>query len=162
MKKFLQNLALLLATGLGLGLSPVAPGTFGSLWGPALYLAGHPASPTLWFGAGALLILTAIVTSECAERVWGKKDDQRIVIDEVAGMWVTYSAAYLVAPYPAWLIFNTILGFVLFRFFDIVKWYPARLAQNKIAGGLGVVADDLVAGVQAGLVLWVIATLMLS
>ena len=137
---------LALATGAGSGYAPVAPGTFGSLVGVALW--------ALWRALGgvsqggyalgcALLAAVGVWAAGRAEVIFGRHDDGRITIDEVAGMLL--SLAWLPArPEVAGL------GFVLFRVFDIWKPFPARRAE-RLPGGLGVVADDLVAGVYANL-----------
>ena len=88
----------------------------------------------------------AIYLADEAEKLFQVKDASPIVIDEVAGMLVTF---FLVTPTPA----HIVVGFLLFRFFDVVKIFPANWCQNRLPGGLGVVADDLAAGVYANLVL---------
>lgn len=131
-----------ISTGLGLGYSPLLPGTLGSLWGVLFYSLWGNHSKPLWIALTILVSLWAIWVADRAEDLFGEKDCQKIVIDEVAGQMVTY--CFL--PPHLWLA-----GFVAFRFFDMTKLFPANVAQNRLAGGLGVVADDLVAGVQAGL-----------
>ena len=140
----------LVATALGAGLLPVAPGTWGTIvavpiaWG--LGLAGPIAY--------ALVTLAIIaVGSWAADRyceATGRHDNQQIVVDEVAGYLVTL---WPVAKAPVELA----LGFVLFRLFDIVKPPPVRQIDRHVKGGFGVVADDLGAGVYAALVLWLLA-----
>lgn len=144
--KFKNQFAKFWATGWGLGLLPKAPGTFGSLWGPVLFYVFRFQTQSFWLGFAPLVIALSIWAAHVAEKAWQKKDDQRIVIDEVAGMWVTYCFVRFTPE-------DLILGFLFFRFFDVLKLFPARLAQDRLKGGLGVVADDLVAGVQAGLLL---------
>ena len=145
MRKFI----LFAATGAGSGYSPVAPGTAGSvvgvlLWAPLALL--QPAGYAL-----ALLGVTALAIWSAgeAERIFGRHDDQRITIDEVAGVLV--ALAFLPArPEVA------VTGFVLFRIFDIWKPPPARRFE-ALPGGTGVVADDLVAGLYAngvGQLIW--------
>jgi phosphatidylglycerophosphatase A len=87
--------------------------------------------------------------SDEAERLFGRTDAQCIVIDEIAGLQWTL---FLVSP----TVPHMALGFVLFRLFDIVKPFPARLFQDRLPGGLGVVADDLAAGVYGNLALQVL------
>ena len=94
-----------------------------------------------------LLSLVGTWAASQAEKLSGTKDPSKVVIDEVAGQFI----ALLTVPFlvdPAW--WAMILAFVLFRFFDIVKPYPARRLEN-LKGGLGVMADDLIAGVYAAL-----------
>jgi phosphatidylglycerophosphatase A len=142
----LHHIKLLLATNLGLGCSRRAPGTFGTLAGiPAFYLiAPGPA----W---GAILIwgtvlLLALWSCAYAGRHFGVVDDGRIVIDELIG----YLTAVMFLPF-SWS--TAIIAFVLFRFFDIFKIFPASWFDTRMKNAFGVVLDDVVAGIYAGLVL---------
>jgi phosphatidylglycerophosphatase A len=135
-----DRVALGCATVLGTGYAPLAPGTAGSavalgiLW---LVPFSRPAI-VAWF---AVVTLAGTLAAHRAERVLGGKDPGAIVIDEVAGM----TLSVLVLPRtPAVLL----TAFVLFRVFDVVKPYPARASQ-RLAGGMGVMVDDLVAGLYA-------------
>lgn len=136
----------LLATGFGSGLSPLAPGTAGTLAGIPLYWVFSVfAWPVRLITILAFTCLAWYVSDE-AERSYGKKDAPCIVIDEMAGLqWALFG----IDPTALHLA----LGFALFRLFDIVKPFPARRFQDRLAGGLGVVADDLAAGVYANLAL---------
>ncbi len=142
----LRHPAALLATWFGVGLIPIAPGTWGSL--AALPLAW--AIRSLW-GATGLAIALAIVfftgwwAAAAVIKTSGIKDPGFLVIDEVAGQWLVL----LAAPRDplAWL-----LAFLLFRVFDIWKPWPVRWADRDITGGLGVMLDDLLAAVYAALV----------
>ncbi|HKO43713.1 MAG TPA: phosphatidylglycerophosphatase A [Pyrinomonadaceae bacterium] len=161
-------LALAIAT-CGVGYLPLAPGTWGSLVGIGVYFVIRGTAMKLFFDWGlstnsnlfqvyygvlAVEIVLAIVLSlvgtwaaSQAERFSKTKDPGIVVIDEVAGQYI----ALLPLPFlfdPAW--WTIIVAFVLFRFFDIVKPYPARRLED-IKGGLGIMADDLVAGVYAGI-----------
>ena len=136
----LDRVAVAIATIGGVGWAPVAPGTVAS----ALTVV------VLWlvpFSRLALVVFFIAVTligawaAEQAERTLGRKDPGAIVIDEVAGMTLAVLALPLTVPVLA-------LAFVLFRVFDIVKLAPARQAQ-ALPGGLGVMVDDLVAGLYA-------------
>jgi phosphatidylglycerophosphatase A len=142
--------AALLATWFGAGLLPWAPGTWGSL----------AALPFAWaiatlFGQPALLIAAAIVfcvgwwAAEQVGRASGVADQGSIVIDEVVGQWLTLT---VVPPSAA----AYVLGFLLFRLFDITKPWPASAAERTISGGLGVMADDIVAGIYAALLLYAV------
>ncbi|HPD56576.1 MAG TPA: phosphatidylglycerophosphatase A [Smithellaceae bacterium] len=134
-----------LATGFGAGLSPVLPGTAGTLVGVLLCLAFLPLHWVFRFLFVAVLAGVAVYVSGRAEEVYGKKDDQRIVIDEIAG--------FLLAMLPVAINFlNLLLAFVLFRAFDILKPFPLRDFQ-KFPGGWGVVADDIGAGIYTAAVL---------
>jgi len=136
-----------LATGFGLGYLPKAPGTYGSLLG----LFGVwclQSQPSLRYFVLVLMIsLLAIGVSHRAEQLFGRHDASEIVIDEVAGQMVTFVLIPVTGP-------TLLAGFLLFRFFDIVKVPPIRQSQ-KLPGGWGVVVDDLLAGVLANLVLQV-------
>lgn len=134
------------ATGLGSGLSPLAPGTAGTLVGVPVYLLFARFSWPLYLLSVAAFSLLAVYVSREAERIYREKDPPRIVIDEIAGLLVTL---FLVEP-TLWRIF---WGFVLFRVFDIIKPFPIRLCERTFPGGYGVVADDIVAGVYANIVL---------
>ena len=136
----------ILATGFGSGLAPLAPGTAGTLVGIPLYLVF---SVLPWpIGLITVLAFTCLAwyVSDEAEKLFGRKDAQCIVIDEIAGLQWTLFLVEPTVPHIA-------LGFVLFRLFDIVKPFPARFFQEKLPGGCGVVADDLAAGVYGNLVL---------
>lgn len=143
----MSPLTKLCATGLYTGFSPVAPGTAGSLL--ALAAAFVLPRPGLlgWSVALAVLIPLGIVTASRAERVYGH-DASQINIDEVAGMLVALSG---VPKTPA--AFGA--AFVLFRLFDVVKPYPVNELQ-RLPGGWGVMADDLMAGLYTCLGLHVV------
>jgi phosphatidylglycerophosphatase A len=140
------RLAVIFASGLGVGYLPPAPGTLGTLWGVLLfYLARHLSFS--WFLAGTFLFfLFSVGVAHAAEKKLGGHDSSIIVIDEVAGYLV--AVAGLSFSWPM-----ALAGFVLFRFFDIVKPFPIRWADRRIPGGLGVVLDDILAGVFANLLL---------
>ena len=137
---------LILATGFGVGYSPVAPGTLGTLVAiPIYYFLSENPSPLYEITLIGFFFLSVWI-SENAEAFFGKKDDPRIVIDEVMGFLITM----------LWLpktIFFIILGFFLFRFFDIVKPFPIRHLERQLKGGFGVVLDDVMAGIYANVVL---------
>jgi phosphatidylglycerophosphatase A len=134
---------LAIATGAGSGYAPIASGTVGSVVGLALWLALTGLSP-LGYALAALGVAgVGIWAAGRASEIFRRHDDGRITIDEVAGM--LFSLAWLPArPEVA------ALAFVLFRIFDIWKPFPAAAAE-RLPGGLGVMADDLVAGVYANL-----------
>jgi len=140
------RLALLLATNGGLGHAPVASGTFGTLAGiPAFWLFSH-LNGSLFTLAWLVLLVIAVRVSDQAGRHYGVVDDGRIVIDELVGYLVT------VAMLPfSWT--TAILGFFFFRLFDIAKLPPASWYDREMKNGLGVVLDDVAAGVYAALAL---------
>ena len=138
-----------LATVGGVGRAPVAPGTFGSLVALPLLplLAALRAASLAGYAAAVLgIVAVAVWSAGRAERLLGGHDHSHIVIDEVAGM-VT-AGAFLPGTRPAVAV---AVAFVLFRMCDIQKPFPANLIDRRVEGGLGVVGDDLVAGVYAGL-----------
>ncbi len=131
---------LILATGFGVGYSPVAPGTLGTLVAiPIYYFLSNISSPIYEVTLIGFFFLSVWI-SENAEIDFGKKDDQRIVIDEIMGFLITM----LWVPKTAVLI---VIGFLLFRFFDILKPFPIRRLEKKLKGGYGVVLDDVMAGI---------------
>ncbi|NQU44583.1 phosphatidylglycerophosphatase A [bacterium] len=144
----MRFLVLAFATGFGTGYSPVVSGTVGTLVGVVLFWFLHPGGWPAYLFACIILTWMAILVSTAAEGIYGRKDDGRIVIDEVVG----YLFTMLWAPrtWPAIAI-----GFVLFRFFDIFKFPPARGLQG-LRGGKGIVIDDLAAGLYSCIVLHVI------
>lgn len=137
-----SNTIKILATGFGAGLSPVAPGTAGTLVGVIICLLCYPlAWPLRLFFVVAITALSIYVAGQ-AEILFGKTDDQRIVIDEIAGFQVTMLSVAVTG-------LHLCIAFVLFRIFDIWKPFPLGRLQN-FPGGWGVVADDLGAGIYAG------------
>ena len=145
MKRFI----LFLATGFGVGYSPIAPGTLGTLVAIPIYyfLSGIP-FPLYEITLVGFFFLSVWV-SENAERFFGKKDDQRIVIDEIIGFLITMLWVPKTVPF-------VIIGFFLFRFFDILKPFPIRRLEKGLKGGYGVVLDDVLAGIYANIILHVI------
>ena len=140
-----------LATGLGVGLAPLAPGTFGSALAIPIFVLLSQSFWGLVLVWGVLMAAGTWAASD-AERAFGRRDDGRIVIDEVAGQLIAFAPLYtLPAPSRASLL-ALVTGFVAFRGFDIAKPGPVRWAERRFAGGLGVMADDVVAGVLAALV----------
>src|SRR4030043_1332391 len=142
----MKHLILLLATGFGVGYSPLAPGTLGTLIAIPIYYFLSEIPPPLYEITLIGFFFLSVWISENAERLFGKKDDQRIVIDEVIGFLITMLWV------PKTICF-TIIGFFLFRFFDILKPFPIRRLEKRLKGGFGVVLDDVMAGVYANIVL---------
>jgi phosphatidylglycerophosphatase A len=133
------------------GYAPVAPGTFGTLGAIPLYLALSRLSVEAYVGFLAAFCAIAMVAAERAGRYWGVADASPIVIDEVAGYLLTL--AFVPFSWQA-----TLAAFVLFRIFDVLKPWPAS-ALDRVKNGLGVVADDLAAGVWAWATLLVLRLL---
>jgi phosphatidylglycerophosphatase A len=131
-----------LATGFGAGLSPFAPGTAGSLVGVLFYIA-MAKLPLPFYLLGVLALAVAGVwICERAGRTLGVADHPAIVWDEIVGLLITMAATG-----PSWL--GVAMGFALFRAFDILKPWPVGLIDRRVAGGLGVMLDDVMAGFYA-------------
>lgn len=143
---------LLLATGLGTGRSPYAPGTVGSLLGPLLIRGcqqtGLPSVALLMFAI--VFVLIGIPICGRASKVLGVEDPGAVVYDEVAAFWVVYLPQILKAEPIG--VTHAVLGFLLFRVFDITKPWPVRRLEH-LPGGLGIMADDLAAGALAAVCL---------
>ena len=131
-----------LASGFGSGLAPIAPGTFGTLAGVPICLLCLPLPWLLRLLVVLALMALAVYVSGRAEEIYSKKDDQRIVIDEIIGFQVTMLPVTIT-------ILHLCAGFVLFRIFDILKPFPLNNLQ-RLPGGWGVVLDDVGAGIYAG------------
>jgi phosphatidylglycerophosphatase A len=160
-------LSLFFATAGGAGYLPAVPGTWGSIVGVLLYWIVYTILFPDWFPGGfptrshfirqvciegLIALLVAIVgvwVSSRVARFAGKKDPQIVVIDEVSGQFITYLLA--LAPLN-WKYL--LLGFILFRGFDVWKPFPARQAE-ALPGGWGIMADDWVAGIYAAMGLWI-------
>lgn len=144
--KIQKNITVLAGTFFYLGKSPFAPGTFGTAGGVALLilLQGFLGNSLILLFT-LLLIPVAVYISDRMIEILGEDDPGEIVIDEVCGFLVTM----LFIPEGTW---NLVLGFVLFRVFDILKPYPVRKLDN-LRGGHGVVLDDVAAGIYANIVL---------
>jgi len=147
--------ARLIATWFGCGYSPFAPGTAGSLAALAIawLLVHYAAWRPLWF-LPLVLVLTfpAIWAADVVSRESHQKDPQFVVVDEVLGQWLALAGAHQLTL-PSW-----VAAFLLFRLFDIWKPFPVRRLE-RLAGGLGIVSDDLMAGVYAAILLLVFANL---
>jgi len=142
-----------IATGFYTGYLPKAPGTWGSLVGLPLHFLFTKLTPGGHGIAVAVLIVIAVLTAGSVEKIVNKKDPGIVVIDEVAGMVIT-----MIGAPPTAIAYVT--GFLLFRFFDIVKPFPANWLDRHINGGLGIVADDLAAGIYAMLCLQLFVRVM--
>jgi phosphatidylglycerophosphatase A len=153
-QQVLQSPVLLLAFGFGSGLSPKAPGTVGTLAAIPLYLL-FAKLPLVGYASVVLLsfMLGCWLCGEAARRL-GVHDFGGIVWDEFVGYWLTMLAA------PAGWLWIAV-GFVLFRIFDIWKPWPIRLADKQVHGGLGIMLDDVLAGLYAWLGLQALAYFVL-
>ncbi len=132
---------LFLAGGCGLGALPGAPGTWGSLGALPLWLLSSVLDPGCYLLLVLLLALVAIRVAGRAGEIFGVEDSPVIVIDEIAGLFLAFTG---IAPGFG----SALAGFLLFRFFDVVKPFPVDWCDENLSGGFGVVVDDLVAGVM--------------
>jgi phosphatidylglycerophosphatase A len=145
-----NRVALLIATTGGAGYMPVAPGTAGAAVGVVLYPLLTGLGPWLYALTLLALLSVGVWAADEAERVFGRKDDGRIVIDEVVGQLLALAPLLWLGVGTGWPWLVT--GFVAFRCFDIWKPGPARWAERRFDGGAGVMMDDVVAGALAALV----------
>ena len=135
-----------LALGMGSGLSRYAPGTAGTLVAVPFGLLLKQLPPSLFWIALVGLFLVGIPICGMAARMIGRDDPGSIVWDEMVGFWLT--VAVLPVTWAWWLA-----AFVVFRFFDILKPWPIRVLEKHVAGGLGIMLDDVLAGAYAMLIL---------
>lgn len=149
----LSNPIQFLALGFGSGLAPKAPGTFGTLAAIPLYLLMSGLSPQVY---GLITLFLAIVgiyiCGYCAKAV-KVHDHPAIVWDEIVGYLITM----FMMPVS---LTNIVLGFLLFRVFDILKPWPISILDKKVKGGFGIMIDDVVAGFMALLCLWAFNTFL--
>jgi len=144
----LRNPGVLLATWFGSGLLPKAPGTWGSLAAlPFAWLIAANAGPFGLAAATVLVFVVGVWASNVYVRHAGGDDPGPVVIDEVAGQWMTLAAIPVDLRYY-------LVGFVLFRLADIFKPWPASWADRSVKGGLGIMLDDVLAAVYSGGVLY--------
>ena len=170
--KHKPRISFAIATALGLGYLPKAPGTFGSLGGVALSVgmawlfsrktlqyANMERSVNFWtvgltpayieYVIVLLIAFLGLFVADRAAKYAGKKDPQFVVIDEVSGQMIAYFSPFTLLNWKSFL-----LGFILFRVFDIWKPFPARQAES-LPGGFGIMADDWIAGIYAAIGLWI-------
>jgi phosphatidylglycerophosphatase A len=141
----MKRLAVAIATTGGAGYFPFAPGTVGSAVGVVIYLLTCRWSPAAQIGLLVGITVVGIWASDVAARYFDKEDPGYVVIDEVAGQLMT-----LLLLNVGWG--GAAVGFVLFRIFDIIKPWPARRFED-LPGGLGIMADDLMAGAYGWMVM---------
>jgi len=138
----MRRFVILFATWGGTGYSPVASGTVGTMAAIPFYLLLARLPLFLYLLTLVPFFFFACWVSGLAEEIFGEKDSGKIVIDEVVGYLVTMAGVPLTVQ-------GVVLGFFLFRFFDIVKVEPARYFDRHLKNGYGVVLDDVAAGVYA-------------
>ncbi len=148
----------LTATAFGAGYSPFAPGTAGAIVGCAALwlfekynLISTTTTPLLFVGLILITTVLGIIATDKLEEEWGK-DPSKVVIDEVIGVWITM----MFVPFS---FFNILLAFGLFRYFDIAKPLGIRKLET-LKGGVGVMADDMLAGIYANITLQIILALL--
>jgi phosphatidylglycerophosphatase A len=142
---FADRIALVIATGAGAGFAPVAPGTAGAAEGVLAYLAMERLRLAAYYPHAIIFLFIAGVWAAHRAEIRWERDSQRIVIDEIVGQMITFGLAPGQRQGSALYI---IVGFVLFRLFDIVKPFPLRRLE-ELKGGFGVVMDDVGAGLYA-------------
>jgi len=143
-----------IACGLGSGLAPVAQGTFGSLAAILPWLLLREVSLPLNLLVIVLGFALGVWACGMAGRALGVDDHRALVWDEFVGLWIALLPALLA---PWWAV---VIGFALFRLFDVWKPWPIRVLDRRLKGGLGVMVDDVVAGVFAAVVLGVVRHLL--
>lgn len=137
----------LFATWFGLGLIPLAPGTFGTLGAiPLFYLLATQLDAMAYLAATVVFSALTILVAHIYELQSPGHDEPQFVMDEVAGFLVTMA---LVPATPMAMV----VGFLVFRALDIVKPFPISYIDRKVQGGVGTVADDLVAGILGNVVM---------
>ena len=141
-----RQVILLLGQGFGLGRIPFAPGTFGTLPGLLLAWFCWQTPNGIFLAVTAVVLLTAIWIAGRSAQMLGVADDPRIVIDEIAGVLV----AFVLVP-PSGLAL--VIGFCVFRLLDIVKPPPISTVDRRVKGGVGIVLDDVLAGIGTNLIL---------
>lgn len=144
----IQKISDIIATVFGIGYTAYAPGTMGSLFGVLIYMFLKEASLSIYLLIVSCLFVVGTIASEIVESVYNIKDPSFVIIDEVVGMLVTLSFV----NYSFWAVW---LGFLFFRIIDISKIPPLNLLE-RIGGGLGIMLDDLVGGLMAGILLYII------
>lgn len=144
----MKKLILLLATVGGAGKAPVAPGSVGTLAGMVIVYLVHPLPYHIYTITTLVFCLIAVWVASAAATITQRKDPQEVVIDEVAGLLVTMA-------FHPWSWMTVIVGYVAFRVFDTWKPFPCRRFE-KFPSGWGIVLDDVMAGVYANIVLWIV------
>ena len=150
--KFRNAAVLFLATGFYIGNIPIAPGTFGTILGLPLGFVLAGLKLPLAIVCIMLFIVIAVWIANDAEKILQKKDPGCIVIDEITGMAVTLVGL----PFN---LTTALIGFIIFRILDISKPFPIRALDKRVAGGVGIVIDDVAAGIFANLLLRLIMSI---
>ena len=127
------------------GYLPIAPGTWGTLAGLAFFMCFR-LSFQLYLSATVFCIIVGMIASGIAEQMIGEQDSSHIIIDEFTGFLISVIALPQTPGY-------VIAAFLLFRFFDILKPVPIRTVERLLPGGIGIMSDDIIAGIFTNLVL---------
>lgn len=142
-----------IAFGFGSGLSPVAPGTMGTLAAIPLYLALSKLALPLYLAVVVVFYILGVYVCDRVSRDLGENDYSGIVWDEIVGYLLTMAFA------PMSMI-SVVLGFILFRVFDIIKPPPIRQIEARVGGGQGVMLDDVLAAIPSGIILLILSLLI--
>jgi len=145
-RQIMTDPVLFLAFGFGSGLARKAPGTLGTLAAVPVYWLFSQAGTTIYSVLTLVVVISGVWICDQAAKKLGEHDFGGIVWDEIAGLLITMA----LVPF-SWQAL--VAGFLLFRLFDIVKPWPIRWADRRVQGGFGIMLDDVLAGVIAGLLL---------
>ena len=158
-RNFLDNISILFATFFYVGYFPYGPGTAGTFAAMILYFIFlHNLNFLYYIILCIVLFFAGVFFSSRAEKIIGKKDPSEVVIDEVAGYLITMLGA-LGAPFS---IPYVLIGFLLFRIFDIIKPFPVGFADKHIGGGIGIMLDDIIAAVISAVLLRLIIVIIVG
>jgi phosphatidylglycerophosphatase A len=150
---FSGKIIFILASWFGSGVLPFAPGTWGSLISLPFAFGAYSFGFIYSCFSLALIIILSFLISEAAMKIFHNEDPPQVVIDETAGIFITLFLIPL-----SWI--SIIGGFILFRVFDILKPFPAGLIDRRFGGGVGIVLDDVVAGIYANICLRIVLFLI--
>jgi phosphatidylglycerophosphatase A len=145
----MHTLIMLIATGFYSGYLPKAPGTWGSLVGVLLVFLLHALSLQIYLSVVAGLFIVGSFVAGEAEKILDNRDPGVVVIDEIVGMLITMIAVPITP-------LTMVLGFILFRVFDIAKPFPVNFFDQHFHGGLGIMLDDVVAGIYSLIIMQLI------
>ena len=150
----MHTLIIIIATGFYSGYLPKAPGTWGSLVGLVLFFLLHSLNLEMYLAVVAGIFFVGTFAAGEAEKIMDRQDPGLVVIDEIVGILVTMIAV------PATPL-TMVLGFILFRIFDIFKPFPVGLVDQRFHGGLGIMLDDIVAGIYSLIILQLLVRFIL-
>ena len=158
-KNFIDSISIFFATFFYVGYFPYGPGTAGTFVSMVLYfLFFHYLTFSGYIILCIVLFFAGIFFSSRAEKIIGKKDPSEVVIDEVEGYLITMLGAFW-APFS---ILYVLIGFLLFRIFDIIKPFPIGAADKRIGGGIGIMLDDVIAAVISAVLLRLIIVIIVG